>query len=93
MKNFELEEGSQSIVYANGPLYAPANVESVPDYEVLAYYRSEINTNDAPQGVMLNTPAIVKSTFGEGTVICISPHPEQTAGYEEILRNLILQTK
>ena len=93
VKNFELEEGSQSIVYANGPLYAPAHVESVPDYEVLAYYRSEINTNDAPQGVMLNTPAIVKSTFGEGTVICISPHPEQTAGYEEILRNLILQTK
>ena len=93
MQDFDLEEGTQSISYANGPLYAPANVDSIPDYEVLAYYRSEINTNDAPQGIMLNTPAMVKSTFGEGTVLCISAHPEQTAGYEAILRNLILQTK
>ena len=40
---------------------------------------------------MLDTPAIVKSTFKEGTVICISPHPEQTVGCEEVVRDLVLQ--
>jgi len=93
MKNSSLNNSSHAIVYANGPIYAPANLDTVPDYEVLAYYRSEINTNDAPQGVMLDTPAIVKSTFKEGTVICISPHPEQTVGCEEVVRDLVLQAK
>ena len=88
-----LNESSNSLKYANGPLYAPADVEAVPDYEVLAYYRSEINTNNAPDGIMLNTPAIVKGTFKDGTVICISPHPEQTSGCEAILRELILQAQ
>ena len=83
----------KSLKYSNGPLYAPADVEAVPDYEVLAYYRSEINTNNAPEGIMLNTPAIVKGAFKDGTVICISPHPEQTSGCEAILRELILQAQ
>lgn len=79
-----------ALLYANGPLYAPADVEELIDYTTLAIYKSEINTNNAPEGVMLNSPAIVTGNFKDGTVVCISPHPEQTEGCDSLLRDLVL---
>jgi len=75
--------------YVNGPLYAPAGDDSVPDYEVWATYESEINTNGAPEGIMLGTPALVIGAFGAGHVVTSSPHPEQTAGMEELTRRMV----
>lgn len=80
---------SQTVRYANGPLYAPAKVATIPDFEVWATYASEMNKNDAPQGVMLDTPAVIYGRFGSGHVVGISPHPEQTADSEEITRHLV----
>ncbi|MFT5289922.1 MAG: hypothetical protein ACI82F_001993, partial [Planctomycetota bacterium] len=40
-------------------------------------------------GVMMDSPAIVVGTFGGGTVVCSSPHPEQTQGLEPVLRDLV----
>lgn len=77
--------------YANGPLYARAGNDSVPDFEVWATYESEINTNGAPEGIMLGTPALVIGTFGEGHVVASSPHPEQTKGMEELTRRMVRQ--
>ena len=82
---------SQSIRYANGPLYEPAGIEDLPDFETWAVYAGEINENDAPEGVMLGTPAVVFGRFGHGRVVGVSPHPEQTEGSEEIVQNLILR--
>jgi len=79
-----------SVLYANGPIYARGNDTALPDFEVLASYRSEVNRNGAPKGVMLDTPAIVRGTFGKGRVVCSSPHPEQTEGLEEVMRRLVL---
>jgi glutamine amidotransferase-like uncharacterized protein len=76
------------VKYANGPLYAAAGSDDVPDFEVLAWFRGEIRNNDAPVGVMRDTPAIVRGRFGTGTVICSSPHPEQTAGLVDTVRAL-----
>ena len=63
--------------YVNGPLYEPAGREDLPDYEVWATYESEINTNGAPEGVMLGKPAIVLGEFGAGRVVATGHRPTQ----------------
>ena len=71
--------------YANGPLLGPAEHPSIPDYEPLAHYRSDMAQNGAPRGVMPGTAAIVAGTYGEGRVVSLGPHLEQTAGLEGLL--------
>jgi len=73
----------REIRYANGPIYCTANVEAIPDFEPLAYFRSELAENGSPVGAMVNTPAMVAAPFGKGRVICSSPHPEQTDGMDD----------
>ena len=75
-------DGLLDIRYVNGPLLAPANAPAIPDYKLLAIYRTEMNRNNAPKGIMKNTPAIVVGHFGKGRVFCSSPHPEYTDGLE-----------
>jgi glutamine amidotransferase-like uncharacterized protein len=70
------------IYYANGPLMAPAEKEELPDYTALAFYRTEIAKNDAPEGVMINTPSIVTALFGRGRVFVFGPHPEKDQSEE-----------
>lgn len=77
------------VLYANGPIYAAAGDAELPDFDVLATYRDEINTNGAPVGVMRGTPAIVFARFGAGRVVCSSPHPEQTKSLEDTVRRLV----
>lgn len=70
------------IVYANGPILTNASSRVLPVFEPLAYFRGELAENGTPQGVMVNSPAMVAATCGKGRVLCSSPHPEQTAGME-----------
>ncbi len=77
--------GTNEVHYANGPIISPAGKTELPKYDVLAYYRSELAENGSPAGVMMNSPAIFSSQYQKGQVICISPHPEQTKGLEEIV--------
>lgn len=71
-----------SVIYANGPIIGPASKDEIPDYEVLAWFRTELSENGTPKGLMVDSPAIVRGRFGKGTVICFSPHPEATKGLE-----------
>ncbi|MCX7886141.1 MAG: succinylglutamate desuccinylase/aspartoacylase family protein [Verrucomicrobiae bacterium] len=75
--------------YANGPILCPAGEDTLPDYEVLAWFRTEIAKNDTPAGVMVNSPAIVAGRCGKGRVMAISPHPEQTDGLQELVTRAI----
>ena len=86
---FRGQPGTNEVHYANGPIVAPAGIPELPPYNVLAYYRSELAENGSPAGVMVNSPAIFSSQFQKGQVICISPHPEQTAGLEEIVPHAV----
>lgn len=81
------------IYYGQGPLLAPAGNDAIDDYEIIATYKTEIAKNGAPRGVMIGTTAIAQGTFGQGRVICFSPHPEMTAGLEPLLRLAIDQVK
>jgi len=82
--------GNFGIRYANGPLLAPDEDPNIPDFQTLAYFRTEIRKNDAPPGVMKDTPAIVIGRFHKGRVFCSSPHPESTDGLDAIVRRAIL---
>lgn len=69
-----------TVMYGQGPLLLPDLQPNLPGYEVLAAYQSEVALKGAPEGAMVNTHAIIRSKFGEGRVICFSPHPEKDGG-------------
>jgi glutamine amidotransferase-like uncharacterized protein len=70
------------VFYENGPILKPAGRSDIPDYDVLAYFRTELAENGSPVGAMINSPAITRARFGKGRVLVCSPHPEQTAWME-----------
>ncbi|QOV90396.1 BPL-N domain-containing protein [Humisphaera borealis] len=75
--------------YAQGPLLAPDNKPDLPAYQPLATFETEIAKNGAPVGVMKGTTAAAQANFGKGRVICISPHPERSAGLDGLIRNAV----
>ncbi len=77
------------IRYANGPILQAGEDPNIPDFKPLAFYRTEINTNNAPPGIMKGTPAIIAGEFGKGRVFCYSPHPEYTEGLEHLVQNAV----
>ena len=68
------------VYYGQGPLLVPDNDPDLPGYQVLARYQSEVALKGAQPGAMSGTHAIIRSMFGEGRVICFSPHPEKLNG-------------
>ena len=76
------------IHYAQGPLLAPANR---PEIKTMKRWRTSRRRSQrtAPQGVMIGTTAIARGRFGQGRVICFSPHPEMTAGLEAFVQDAI----
>jgi glutamine amidotransferase-like uncharacterized protein len=82
-------QGKFEIRYANGPLLGPFKDEKLPDYEVLAHFRTELAKNGAPKGVMVDTPAIISSPLDEGRVVLISPHAEGMPELEWIIENAV----
>lgn len=79
-----------TIRYCQGPLLAPGEKSDVPDYEPLALFETEIAKKGAPTGVMKGATAIAAGEFGEGRVVCFSPHPEKTEGLDRLLHLAIL---
>jgi len=77
------------IKYANGPIIQSHEQEKIPDYEVLAWFRTELARNGSPEGVMINSPAIVRGSYGKGRVVSSSPHPEQTDGMEGFIAHAV----
>jgi putative intracellular protease/amidase len=83
---FALSEERIEIYYHQGPLLGPAQNNSIPDYQTVAIYETEIAENGAPKGVMTGTTAVARGRFGAGRVLCFSPHPEKTPGRENLVR-------
>lgn len=81
--------GSMQVKYANGPIIAPFGDDKIPDYKPLSRFTTEVAENGSPPGVMKGAPAIAAGECGQGRVLVISPHPEQTPGLDEMVRNAI----
>ncbi|GEP44821.1 BPL-N domain-containing protein [Brevifollis gellanilyticus] len=77
------------VKYHNGPLLVPANNAAIPDFEPLTYFRTEVAKNGSPEGIMVNSPAVVQGQFGAGRVIACSPHPEQTTGLDNWIEHAV----
>jgi predicted deacylase len=77
--------GEFDCLYFQGPIVGPAGDAGIPDYEALAFFRTEVAKNDTPKGIMVNSPAVFSGRFGRGRVLCFSPHPEQTEGLEDFV--------
>ena len=75
----------RGIRYSNGPIIKADVRQDLPEFETLIAFRTELAENDTPVGVMVNAPAMVRSTYGLGRVFTSSPHPEQTAGLEPLV--------
>jgi glutamine amidotransferase-like uncharacterized protein len=88
-KFFNLEQGGLSVFYGQGPLLVPDDKPELPAYEPLAIYESEIAKKGAPTGVMIGTTAIATTSFGQGRVICFSPHLEIDAEQHGLIRRAI----
>lgn len=82
-------ERHETVLYVNGPVMAPAESSEIPDFEVLATFRTETAENGSPKGIQVGSPAILTGTFGKGRVVGISPHPEQTDGLRHVVTELI----
>ena len=85
----DVPNDSVKIVYWQGPLLAPAGNDEIPDFEPLATYETEIAKNGAPPGVMVGTVAAARGTFGDGRVLCFSPHPEKTEGLDKFITRAV----
>jgi putative intracellular protease/amidase len=73
------------VYYGQGPLLVPDSKPDLPKFEVLASYASEIAKKGAPTGVMVGTTAIARAPYGEGRVICFSPHCEASGGPHQMI--------
>lgn len=72
--------------YNNGPIIEPANKPELPPYKVDAYFRTEVDGyKSTPVGIQVNSPAVIRSTYGKGRVFSISPHPECSRGLENFI--------
>jgi phosphoribosylformylglycinamidine (FGAM) synthase-like amidotransferase family enzyme len=79
-----------TVMYHQGPLLAPAGRSDLGAYTEVAKFDTEIAQKGAPHGVMQGTTALASGMYGKGRVFVISPHPEQTAGQEGIVRGALL---
>lgn len=84
-KLLENEGEELEVYYGQGPLLVPDNKPDLPGYEVLATYTTEIAKKGAPEGAMVDTHAIIRTMYGQGRVICFSPHPEKSDGPNHIM--------
>jgi len=86
---FNAKQDKLPVYYHQGPLLAPAGKDDIPDYEELATFATEIAKNGAPEGVMRGSTALARGTFGKGRVFCVSPHPEKSENYDEVIRKIV----
>ena len=80
------------IQFRQGPLMSPSehpDAEELPEPIILATYNTGVGRNGADPGIMIDTPAIVAGDHGLGRVFLFSPHPEKTAGLEDLLARAI----
>jgi hypothetical protein len=76
--------------YRNGPTFGPLDRPDLPPYTVLAWFRSEVNNSRSVPGTMIDSPAIIEARYGEGRVLLVSPHPENTPGLDHLLSRAVL---
>jgi len=84
--------GLLGVRYAGGPVFSTDWTDNFPKYVALATYRTELVRREPQRGTMVQTPAVIAGSFGDGHIILFSPHPEMTQGLESLVRQAVLAT-
>ena len=85
--------GTHLIRYQNGPILSRGDRPDLPEYSILAHFRTENGIYEAQKNTMVNAPAVVESLFGKGRVIAISPHFESTKNYGKVILDAVDHVK
>lgn len=85
-------EGVFEVRYQNGPIMSPMGREGLGSFRSLAHFRSEVSKYKPQEGTMINTPAVIVGEFGNGRILCISPHPESTDALNRLVQNAVRWT-
>jgi glutamine amidotransferase-like uncharacterized protein len=88
-KFFSLKEKDVKIGYFQGPLMAPAGVDSLPKFRSMAVFKTEIVKNGAIPGIMIGTTAFAQAEYGKGRVIAVSPHPEKAEHQRSMIAKIV----
>ncbi|QAT63046.1 biofilm PGA synthesis protein PgaC [Acidilutibacter cellobiosedens] len=82
--------GTITAYYENGPLLKPGNYLDLSDYDELAFFADGIGQNNNKSNLMINSSALVSSTYGYGKCVLFSFHPELTEGLQRMFIQGIL---
>ena len=66
--------------------------EGLGNFRSLSNYLSEVSKYKPQEGTMVNTPAVIVGEYGNGRVLCISPHPESTDDLNRLVQNAVRWT-
>jgi len=88
-KELKFPSDRTKVLYHQGPLLAPNDTPDLPPYTTVATFETEVAQKGAPHGVMQGTTAMASGIYGKGHVFVISPHPEQTPGLENLVRQAV----
>ncbi len=84
MELFGITKRNIRLIYENGPVFAPPIERPDPSFSPLGFFRSEVVADGGKPGVMIGAPAIILSKYGRGSVLVLSPHPEETPGLKQV---------
>jgi len=90
------EVGSETVhrlFYANGPVFARVDHETLPPYVELATFLSNyyLPAHGTRSGEMPGTPAILATSYGTGRIILFSPNPVLAAEGETASPDMMLR--
>ncbi|MCC6546330.1 hypothetical protein IT570_04100 [Candidatus Sumerlaeota bacterium] len=80
---------SRTMWFENGPIFAPAKLDGLPNYTPLVKYVSDLAAKDAPKGMMTGRDAVIAAPLGKGRVVAFGPHPELSPNLNHWLTNAI----
>ncbi|TWU64918.1 BPL-N domain-containing protein [Crateriforma conspicua] len=81
-----ISDSRVDVDYAQGPLLVPGRYDHLPDYNVIAKFQTAVAQKGAHEDAMAGTHAVIHGEFGDGQVVCISPHPEFPGGPNQMVR-------
>src|SRR5690606_26475225 len=61
--------------YENGPILSPAGDPDIPDYVACVLYSEEIAEDDAPRGIMIESPALIVAELAKGRIAIFGALP------------------
>lgn len=84
MEVFGFTTKNVKITYECGPIFGKPFERPDDTFTPLGYFRTEVVAPGGTPGLMIGAPAGILSRYGRGSVLVLSPHPEETPGMKQV---------